>query len=291
MHPGRRRDRPADRRPVRPVAVGVSGLLPEPAGYAELLEQLKARVRTSQVRAARAATASCCSCTGRSAGRSWTRRSRPGGAAGSSTGSHRTCERSSRTSGAGRGATCTTCGPSPRPGQPPKASCHRPWHNCRGARFGCCSTSSAPVRSGTGTPRPRASTAGPGTYWPTRSRRGWLSGSGRRRRTSRMRCPGRTRSLPSSWCATRTCSTTWRCPKRVAERELEQALIDRLQQTLLAFGHGMAFVGRQVRRRRRRRRAGAGPAAVQRRSAALCRRTRAFGSVDASRHPERTHRR
>jgi len=35
--------------------VGVSGLLPEPAGYAELLEQLKARVRTSQVRAARAA--------------------------------------------------------------------------------------------------------------------------------------------------------------------------------------------------------------------------------------------
>jgi len=31
------------------------------------------------------------------------------------------------------------------------------------------------------------------------------------------------------------------------ERELEQALMDRLQQTLLAFGHGMAFVGRQVR--------------------------------------------
>jgi len=37
------------------MAVGVSGLLPEPAGYAELLEQLKARVRASQVRAARAA--------------------------------------------------------------------------------------------------------------------------------------------------------------------------------------------------------------------------------------------
>ena len=30
-------------------------MLPEPAGYAELLEQLKARVRTSQVQAARAA--------------------------------------------------------------------------------------------------------------------------------------------------------------------------------------------------------------------------------------------
>ncbi len=34
--------------------------------------------------------------------------------------------------------------------------------------------------------------------------------------------------------------------ERAAERELEQALMDRLQQTLLAFGHGMAFVGRQV---------------------------------------------
>jgi len=35
--------------------------------------------------------------------------------------------------------------------------------------------------------------------------------------------------------------------ERVAERELEQALTDRLQDTMLAFGHGMAFVGRQVR--------------------------------------------
>lgn len=34
---------------------------------------------------------------------------------------------------------------------------------------------------------------------------------------------------------------------RVAERDLEQALMDRLQATLLEFGHGMAFVGRQVR--------------------------------------------
>ncbi len=34
---------------------------------------------------------------------------------------------------------------------------------------------------------------------------------------------------------------------RVAERELEQALMDRLQDTLLAFGHGMAFIGRQMR--------------------------------------------
>lgn len=35
--------------------------------------------------------------------------------------------------------------------------------------------------------------------------------------------------------------------ERTVERELEQALIDRLEQTLLAFGQGMAFVGRQVR--------------------------------------------
>jgi len=35
--------------------------------------------------------------------------------------------------------------------------------------------------------------------------------------------------------------------ERAVERELEQALMDRLEQTLLAFGQGMAFVGRQVR--------------------------------------------
>ncbi|PFG45095.1 putative nuclease of restriction endonuclease-like (RecB) superfamily [Georgenia soli] len=34
---------------------------------------------------------------------------------------------------------------------------------------------------------------------------------------------------------------------RASERALEQALMDRLQGTLTAFGHGMAFVGRQVR--------------------------------------------
>jgi len=33
----------------------------------------------------------------------------------------------------------------------------------------------------------------------------------------------------------------------VAERDLEQALMDRLQATVLEFGHGMAFVGRQAR--------------------------------------------
>ena len=35
--------------------------------------------------------------------------------------------------------------------------------------------------------------------------------------------------------------------ERVAEKEVEQALMDRLQDTLLEFGRGMAFVGRQVR--------------------------------------------
>ncbi|ABS04032.1 protein of unknown function DUF1016 [Kineococcus radiotolerans SRS30216 = ATCC BAA-149] len=34
---------------------------------------------------------------------------------------------------------------------------------------------------------------------------------------------------------------------RASERAMEQGLVDRLQQTLTAFGHGMAFVGRQVR--------------------------------------------
>ncbi|GAA4729913.1 hypothetical protein GCM10023216_21920 [Isoptericola chiayiensis] len=35
--------------------------------------------------------------------------------------------------------------------------------------------------------------------------------------------------------------------ERVAERDVEQALIDRLQDTMLELGRGMAFVGRQVR--------------------------------------------
>jgi len=39
--PGHRRDRPADRVSARPVGVDVSGLLPEPAGYTELLEHLR----------------------------------------------------------------------------------------------------------------------------------------------------------------------------------------------------------------------------------------------------------
>ncbi|WP_407671888.1 PDDEXK nuclease domain-containing protein [Oerskovia douganii] len=34
---------------------------------------------------------------------------------------------------------------------------------------------------------------------------------------------------------------------RVHERDVEQGLMDKLQETLLEFGHGMAFVGRQVR--------------------------------------------
>ena len=34
---------------------------------------------------------------------------------------------------------------------------------------------------------------------------------------------------------------------RAAERDLEQALMDRLQDTLLEFGRGFSFVGRQVR--------------------------------------------
>lgn len=35
--------------------------------------------------------------------------------------------------------------------------------------------------------------------------------------------------------------------EQISERSLEQALMDKLQSTLTAFGHGMAFVGRQVR--------------------------------------------
>ncbi len=51
-----------------------------PAGYAELLERLKARVQATQVRAARAANSEVLGCTGRSGGTSWTGRTSSGGA-------------------------------------------------------------------------------------------------------------------------------------------------------------------------------------------------------------------
>jgi len=56
---GGRRDHLGDGRPANTKAAGVSGLLPEPAGCAELLEQLKAGVWASPVRVARAAKTTC----------------------------------------------------------------------------------------------------------------------------------------------------------------------------------------------------------------------------------------
>jgi hypothetical protein len=62
-------------------------------------------------------------------------------------------------------------------------------------------------------------------------------GSGRR--TSAPRCWRRTQSWRSSWCATPTCSTTSRCPSAPLSAS-SQALMDRLQGTLLAFGDRLA---------------------------------------------------
>ena len=36
-------------------------------------------------------------------------------------------------------------------------------------------------------------------------------------------------------------------PKAYLEKELEDGLVEKIQQTLLAFGHGFAFVGRQFK--------------------------------------------
>jgi predicted nuclease of restriction endonuclease-like (RecB) superfamily len=65
---------------------------------------------------------------------------------------------------------------------------------------------------------------------------------------------------------------------RIDEREVEQALMDRLRDTLLEFGRGMSFVGRQVRLAivgrddRRDRRVLRGPALLLDRATALRRR-------------------
>jgi len=70
--------------------------------------------------------------------------------------------------------------------------------------------------------------------------------AGRRRRTSSTSCPRRTQTWPS-WSADPYVFDHLSLTRPVAERDLEQALMDRLQATLLEFGHGMAFVGRQFR--------------------------------------------
>jgi hypothetical protein len=109
----------------------VSGLVPEPAGYAELLEQLKARVRASQVRAARAANSELLALYW-SVGRDILDRQEQAGWGSRVIDRLATdCARSSPTSGAGHAATCTTCELWPKPGL--RALCSRPLHDFRGA--------------------------------------------------------------------------------------------------------------------------------------------------------------
>ncbi len=115
--PGRRRDRPAVRWPTSPMAMGVSGLAPEPAGYAELLEQLKVRVRASRVQAARAANSELLQLYW-SVGRDILGRQEQAGWGSRVIDRLATdCARSSRTSGAGHAGTCTTCARWPRPAE------------------------------------------------------------------------------------------------------------------------------------------------------------------------------
>jgi hypothetical protein len=140
----------------------------EPAGYAELLEQPKARVRSSRVRAARAANSELLALY-RSVGRDTLQRQEQAGWW------SRVIERLAADLRAEfpdqRGwsrSKSTTGARSPRLGLTRQLS-HRLWDNCPGVTCGCCWTSWQPGRSGTHTARQQPSRAGPATCWPIRS--------------------------------------------------------------------------------------------------------------------------
>jgi len=148
--------------------VGVSGLLPEPAGYTELLGQLKARVRASRVRAARAANSELLQLSW-SVGRDILDRQEQGGWG------SRVIDRLAQDLRAEfrdqRGwsrrnlhymRSLAEAWPTAE-SFVPRAVAQLPWGHVR-----VLLDSSAAVRSGIGTRRPRASTGGPGTCWPTR---------------------------------------------------------------------------------------------------------------------------
>jgi len=226
--------------------VGVSGLLPEPAGYAELLEQLKARVRTSQVRAARAANSELLGLYW-SVGRDILDRQEQAGWG------SRVIDR------------LATDLRAEFPDQ-------RGWsrsnlHYMRSLAAAWPDTEVVPQAVGQ---LPWGHVRVLLDKLTSRQERDWYAAAAGAYGWSRdvlvhqveTRLVERVGSAPSNFAAalpapdSELAQQLVRDPYvfdhlvlsgRVAERELEQALMDRLQQTLLAFGHGMAFVGRQVR--------------------------------------------
>ena len=226
--------------------VGVSGLLPEPAGYAELLEQLKARVRTSQVRAARAANSELLQLYW-SVGR----------------------DILDRQEQAGWGSRVID-----RLAQDLRAEFpdQRGWsrsnlHYMRSLAAAWPDTEVVPQAVGQ---LPWGHVRVLLDKLTTRQERDWYAAAAGEYGWSRdvlvhqveARLVERVGSAPSNFADalpapdSELAQQLVRDPyvfdhlalsERAAERELEQALMDRLQDTLLAFGHGMAFVGRQVR--------------------------------------------
>jgi len=226
--------------------VDVSGLLSEPAGYAELLEQLKARVRTSQVRAARAANSELLQLYW-SVGR----------------------DILDRQEQAGWGSRVID-----RLAQDLRAEFpdQRGWsrsnlHYMRSLAAAWPDTEVVPQAVGQ---LPWGHVRVLLDKLTTRQERDWYAAAAGKYGWSRdvlvhqveTRLVERIGSAPSNFADalpapdSELAQQLVRDPYvfdhlalsgRVVERELEQALMDRLQDTLLAFGHGMAFVGRQVR--------------------------------------------
>lgn len=225
----------------------VGGLLPEPAGYAELLEQLKARVRTSRLRAVRAANSELLALYW-SIGRDILDRQEQAGWG------SRVIDRLA--------ADLREEFPDQR------GWSRRNLHYMR---------SMAEAWPSADRVVPRAVAQLPWGHvrvlldkLTTRPERDWYAAAATEFGWSRdvlvhqveTRLADRTGAAPSNFAASLPAADSdlaqqlLRDPyvfdhltlsERAAERDLEQALIDRLRDTLLAFGHGMAFVGRQIR--------------------------------------------
>ena len=159
-----------------------------PSGYHELLQELKGRIRTAQVRPPLPSTGSSSSSIGRSAGTSASGLRPRSGAARLSTGSLSDLQ----TEFPGVEGL--------QPSEPPlhafsgrglagaRRFCNSSLQNCPGATMSGSWTGSRTVPRESGTFAPRSNTAGVGMSWSFRSRAVCTRGKGRPSPTSSVRC-------------------------------------------------------------------------------------------------------
>lgn len=151
------------------------------------------------------------------------------------------------TSAAGRGETCSTCALPHRHGRTRTGSCNNLLHNCRGGHV-------TVLRTRLDKPAHRD------WYAAQSVEHGWSRAVLENQIASHLH--QRIGAAPTNFTTRLTPADSELAQQlvrdpyvfdhlgligRVHERDMEQALMDKLQDTLLEFRHGMAFVGRQVR--------------------------------------------